>query len=125
MKQVRKHTAESATPAVIAASVLHWASTHWPGQPPRSLQALAEQYPPEANDTRKALLMLDESAFGTNDSSSRTNWKNLPELLTNHLPEPDKNRTPTNWQPGEAPNKSFNPLSVNRPAQSARELPGL
>ena len=126
MKQVRKHTAESATPAVIAASVLHWASTHWPGQPPRSLQALAEQYPPEASDTRKALLRLDESAFGTDGSNSHDIWKNLPELLTTHLPEPtDKNRTPINWQQGDTPARRFNPLSANRPGDSARELPGL
>ena len=126
MKQVRKHTKESATPAVIAASVLHWASTHWRGQPPRSLQALAENYPPEAKATRQALLKLDESAYGSNTSDNHNNWQNLPELLTTNLPAPTpKTGTPTNWQQSQSADKLFDHLPGRKSAESARELPSL
>jgi len=129
MKQVQKHIKEKAAPTVISASVLQWASTHWPGQPPRSLQALADRYPPEARATRKALLRLDECAYGTQGSESHDNWQNLPDLLTSDLPDSASKTGATSGgqigQQSQGTGKLLDRLPVRLSSESAKELPHL
>jgi len=132
MKQVHKHIKEKATPTVISASVLQWASIHWPDQPPRSLQALADRYPPEARATRNALQRLDECAYGTQASESRDNWQTLPDLLTTDLPDTSSKSGEESgtqiMQGGQQPQgagKLLDRLPGRLSSESARELPNL
>lgn len=63
MHQLKKQVKSDAPLAHIAESILIWAQSRWPGDPPRSLQALAERYPSSESSVSGQLQQIEKQLY--------------------------------------------------------------
>ncbi len=86
MQELKQNIAGDTSLTHIAASILAWARTRWPNDPPRSLQALAERYPSSESPVAGQLQGIEKALYSADPQTvsavtSSDLMHQLPRLL--------------------------------------------